>query len=82
MSNIKHCSYKQVLKISPSNNINNEVPKTSIVDPLTITTQGSEFESSYSFTVLGGVDEAENEPINSFSLTRSGSSGRARKRIH
>ncbi|CAN6989154.1 unnamed protein product, partial [Brassica rapa subsp. trilocularis] len=61
-----------IMEISPSNIITKEVQKTSNVDPLTTLSQASEFESPSRFTVLDVVDEANNEPPPSLSLTRGG----------
>ncbi|KAF8112850.1 hypothetical protein N665_0060s0032 [Sinapis alba] len=60
------------MESSPSNIINNEVHKTSVVDPLTTIPQGSAFESPSCFNVLGNVDEIDNEPLSSIGLTRGG----------
>lgn len=60
------------METSPSNIINHEVQKTSDVDQLTTFSQASEFGCPSNFTMIGDVDEAENEPLNSLGLTRSG----------
>ncbi|KAF8089636.1 hypothetical protein N665_0500s0002 [Sinapis alba] len=61
-----------IMESSPSNIINNVVQKTLVVDPLTTTPQAGAFKSPSCFSVLGAVDEAETEKINSSGLTRGG----------
>lgn len=62
----------QIMETSPSSIINNKVLESSVIDPLTTSTNHCAFESPFRFTVLEEVDEAEIEPSNSFSLTRGG----------
>ncbi|KAF2571807.1 hypothetical protein F2Q70_00006599 [Brassica cretica] len=62
----------QIMETSPSSIINNKVLESSVIDPLTTSTNNCAFESPSRFTVLEEVDEAEIEPSNSFSLTRGG----------
>ena len=58
-----------IMKTSPSNIINKEVQKTSIVDPLNTSAQASGFESPSRFTALGDVEEAPDKPMSSLGLT-------------
>ncbi|CAN7065723.1 unnamed protein product [Brassica rapa subsp. trilocularis] len=61
-----------IVETVPSNNINMEVQKTSVVDPVTPTPSANAFESPSCFSVLSDMDEAEIESMGSLSLTRGG----------
>ncbi|KAH0905961.1 hypothetical protein HID58_037788 [Brassica napus] len=61
-----------IVETVPSNNINMEVQKTSVVDPVTTTPSANAFESPSCFSVLSDMDEAEIESMGSLSLTRGG----------
>ena len=53
------------MEFSPSIYINTKVQETLVVDPSITPPQINTFESPIRFTVLGSVDEAETEPLNS-----------------
>ncbi|KAG5384809.1 hypothetical protein IGI04_036279 [Brassica rapa subsp. trilocularis] len=72
-------TYSQIMETSPSSIINNKVLESSVIDPLTTSTNHCAFESPSRFTVLEEVDEAEIELSNSFSLTRGGRGNRGRR---
>lgn len=59
------------MEFSPSIYINTKVQETLVVDPSITPPQINTFESPIRFTVLGNVDEAETEPLNSLRLTRN-----------
>ncbi|WZZ28362.1 uncharacterized protein LOC125579981 [Brassica napus] len=58
------------MEFSPSNIINREVQKASMVDPLNTSAQVSEFQSPSRFAVLGDVDMAPDETTSSLGFTR------------
>ncbi|KAH0892914.1 hypothetical protein HID58_055343 [Brassica napus] len=58
------------MEFSPSNIINREVQKASMVDPLNTSAQVSEFQSPSRFAVLGDVDMAPDETASSLGFTR------------
>ncbi|KAL0847629.1 hypothetical protein Bca101_020875 [Brassica carinata] len=61
------------MESSPSNKIiNNEVERTSVVDPQTTPSNVNEFKSPSCFSALGDVDEAEIESTSLLGLTRGG----------
>ncbi|CAF2317956.1 unnamed protein product, partial [Brassica rapa subsp. trilocularis] len=61
-----------IMETVPSNSINKEVQKTSVVDLVTTTLSANAFESPSCFSVLGDMDEAEIESMVSLILTRGG----------
>ncbi|CAF2045667.1 unnamed protein product [Brassica rapa] len=60
----------------PSNIINREVQKTSMVDPFNTSVQVSGFQSPSRFAVLGDVDMAPDETTSSLGFTRGGKESR------
>lgn len=65
-----------IMEISPSNIINREVQKTSMVDPFNTSAQVSGFQSPSRFSVLGDEDMAPDETTSSLGFTRGGRESR------